>query len=190
MRDGEHDEITGKPGNLKGAMNWIDQLRKDPVGAGLVDTNLRAAMFIVSPPEFRRADITPRLAWQSVKFAPGAKKSVPEEPGLYAFVVRIPYDGLPPNGWVMYLGQTGDGTSQATLRGRFGQYLSDKRRCKRPAIFYLLNAWDGHLEFFYTPLPTRKADLEHLETQLLGAFRPPFTDRTYPAVYMSPRYAF
>lgn len=170
-------------------MHWTETLMRDPVGAVLVE-NLKAPRFIVSPTEFYRADIVPRLTWKSVKFAPGAKKGVPEEPGLYAFVVRIPFDGLPPHGWVMYIGQTGDGSSAATLRGRFGQYLRDKRVCKRAAIFFMLNAWDGDLEFFYSPLPARKADLENLETQLLGAFRPPFTDRTYPAAFMSPRHAF
>jgi hypothetical protein len=171
-------------------MQWVEALLKDPVGASLVDTNLRAVGFIISPKEFHRADIAPKLAWQSVKFAPTAKKSVPEEPGLYAFVVRVPYDGLPLHGWVMYIGQTGDSSSGATLRGRFGQYLRDKKVPKRPPIFYMLNAWDGCLDFYYTPLPNRKAELVKLETQLLGAFRPPFTDRTYPASYMSPRHAF
>lgn len=162
----------------------------DPVGASLVDTNLRAVSFIISPTEFHRANLTPKLAWQSVKFSSTAQKSIPEEPGLYAFVVRIPHDGLPPHGWVMYIGQTGDSASAATLRSRFGQYLRDKKKPKRPTIFYMLNAWDGSLDFYYTPLPSRKAELVKLETELLGAFRPPFTDRTYPASYMSPRHAF
>jgi hypothetical protein len=90
----------------------------------------------------------------------------------------------------MYIGQTGDGASSATLRSRYGQYLRDQRVCKRAMVFLMLNLWDGHLEFFFTPQPRRKADLETMETQLLGAFRPPFTDRTYPASYMSPRHAF
>lgn len=170
-------------------MHWSENLLRDPVGAVLIE-NFKAPKFIVSPSEFHRADVVPRLAWKSVKFGAAAKGSIPEEPGLYAFVVRIPFDGLPPHGWVMYIGQTGDGTSSATLRSRFGQYLRDKRVCKRAMVFLMLNLWDGHLEFFFTPLPSRKAELEALETQLLGAFRPPFTDRTYPAAYMSPRHAF
>jgi hypothetical protein len=170
-------------------MHWTEALLHDPVGAVLVE-NFKAPKFIVSPTEFHRADLVPRLAWKSVKFAPGSKKDVPEEPGLYAFVVRIPHDGLPPHGWVMYIGQTGDGSSSATLRDRFGQYLRDKRACKRAMVFLMLNMWDGNLEFFYSPLPSRKSELEQLETQLLGAFRPPFTDRTYPASFMSPRHAF
>lgn len=171
-------------------MSWIDTLRKDPVGTSLIDTQTRSATFVISPPEFKRADINPRLNWQSVKFGPTAKSKVPEQPGLYAFVVRIPFEGLPTHGWVMYIGQTGDGSSNATLRSRFGQYLRDKKTPKRPKVFYMLNAWDGDLEFFYAPEPGRKADLEKLETELLGAFRPPFTDRTYPASYMSPSNAF
>ena len=171
-------------------MDWIETLRKDPVGASLIDTQTQSANFVISPAEFHRADVNPRLSWRSVKFAPSAKSKVPEQPGLYAFVVRIPFDGLPTHGWVMYIGQTGDRTSKATLRSRFGQYLGDKKKAKRPKVFYMLNAWDGSLEFFYAAEPGRKADLEKIETALLGAFRPPFTDRTYPASYMSPSNAF
>ena len=170
-------------------MHWSEKLLRDPVGAVLLE-NFKAPRFIVSPAEFHRADFRPRLAWQSVKFTKASHGSIPEEPGLYAFVVRIPFDGLPQHGWVMYIGQTGDGTSSATLRSRYGQYLRDQRACKRAMVFLMLNLWDGHLEFFFTPQPRRKADLETMETQLLGAFRPPFTDRTYPAAFMSPRHAF
>ena len=171
-------------------MHWSEELTRDPAGAKLVDNQLQSATFIVAPADFHRANIVPPLSWQSVKFGPSAQKSVPEEPGLYAFVVRILHAGLPPHGWVMYIGQTGDGTSDATLRGRFGQYLQEKKKFKRARVFFMLNAWDGHLEFFFSPLPTRKAELVKLETQLLGAFRPPFTDRTYPATYLSPSHAF
>lgn len=171
-------------------MSWIDALKKDPVGASLIETQTHRATFVISPSEFQRADIVPRLVWKSVKFTTAGKNGVPKEPGLYAFVVSIPFDGLPPHGWVLYIGQAGDGSSAATLRSRFGQYLRDKRVPNRAAIYYMLNAWDGSLDFFFAPLPTRKAELENLETQLLGAFRPPFTDRTYPAAFMSPRHAF
>ena len=170
-------------------MHWSEKLLRDPVGAVLLE-NFKAPRFIISPTEFHRADFNPRLAWHSVKFAKAAQGSIPQEPGLYAFVVRIPFDGLPPHGWVLYIGQTGDGASGADLRSRYGQYLRYQRVSKRAMVFLMLNLWDGHLEFFFTPQPSRKADLVTMETQLLGAFRPPFTDRTYPASYMSPRHAF
>lgn len=169
----------------------MDKLLNDPAGASLIDTQTRSATFTISPPEFGRADISPRLQWQSVKFSPASKRMIPTEPGLYAFVVRIQHEGLPPNGWVMYIGQTGDGASSATLRSRFGQYLQNKEKPRgRPKVFFMLNAWDESLEFFFAPEPGRKMQLEQLETELLGAFRPPFTDRTYPASYMSPSNAF
>ena len=122
-------------------MHWSEELTRDPAGASLVDNQLQSATFIVVPAEFHRAKVVPPLSWHSVKFGPAAKKSVPEEPGLYAFVVQIPYAGLPPHGWVMYIGQTGDGTSDATLRGRFGQYLQEKKKFKRARVFFMLNAW-------------------------------------------------
>lgn len=172
-------------------MSWTDTLSKDPAGASLLDTQTRSATFIISPREFSRANIRPPLSWKSVSFAPSSKGKVPQEPGLYAFVVRIQFPGLPMHGWVLYIGQTGHGSSGATLRSRFGQYLDNKRKPRgRHKVFYMLNAWDGSLEFFYAPEPARKAQLKKLETQLLGAFRPPFTDLTYPAAYLSPSNAF
>ena len=91
----------------------------------------------------------------------------------------------------MYVGQAGAGKSNHTLRARFGNYLANQRTSKgRHRIFYMLNAWGASLEFHYAPLPTRKRDLIQLETRLLDALRPPFTDRTYSATYLSPRHAF
>jgi len=171
-------------------MSWRDKLRNDPAGAAMIDNQDYSVNFIVCPTHWGLAEIDPQLSWNSVKFDPGQKHRVPTDPGLYAFVVRIPYLGLPVHGWVMYIGQTGGGDSLKTLRQRFGEYLHSKTSNRRPRIFYLLNAWDGHLEFFYAPLPDRKTELVNIETNLLGAFRPPFTDRTYPATYMSPSHAF
>jgi hypothetical protein len=91
----------------------------------------------------------------------------------------------------MYIGQAGAGASDNTLRARFGKYLANKRALLgRARVYYMLNNWDTHLEFFYSPLPSRKHELVGLETRLLDAFRPPFTDRTYSATYMSPSHAF
>lgn len=171
-------------------MSWQDNLRNDPAGAALLDNQLQSVNFIISPAGWHLADIAPRAQWRSVKFEKTKKDQVPDEPGLYAFVVKIPYEGLPPHGWILYVGQSGHGTSTNTLKERFGEYFHDKEHSRRPKVYYFLNAWDGHIEFHFASLPGRKAELLELETKLLGAFRPPFTDRTYPATYMSPAHAF
>lgn len=172
-------------------MSWQDALKNDPAGAVLIDNQAYSVTFIVAPTTWHQADIQPPIAWQCVKFLAAEKKNVPLAPGLYAFVVKIPVPGTPTHGWVMYIGQAGDGTSSNTLRSRFGDYLANKRTIKgRARVYYMLNTWDAHLEFFFSPLPARKHELEQLETRLLDAFRPPFTDRTYSATYMSPSHAF
>lgn len=172
-------------------MSWQDVLKNDPAGRVLIDNQNYSVTFIVAPPEWHQANIKPALTWQSVKFLPTEKKKVPPHPGLYAFVARVPVLGTPTHGWIMYIGQAGDGTSSNTLRDRFGNYLANKRAIKgRPRVYFMLNTWDMHLEFFYSALPTRKHELKQLETCLLDAFRPPFTDRTYSATYMSPSHAF
>ena len=172
-------------------MSWQDALKNDPAGTVLIDNQTYSVNFIVAPTHWHQADIQPPLTWQAVKFLDVEKKNVPLEPGLYAFVVRVPVPNTLPHGWVMYIGQTGDGHSKNTLRERFAAYLANKKSLRgRARVYFMLNNWDGHLEFFYTPLPARKHELEQLETCLLDAFRPPFTDRTYSATYMSPSHAF
>lgn len=172
-------------------MSWQDALMNDPAGAVLIANQTYSVNFIVAPTTWHQADIKPRLAWKSVRFLASEKKNVPPKPGLYAFVAKIPIGGTPTHGWVMYIGQAGAGTSSNTLRARFGDYLANRSAIKgRARVYFMLNTWDTHLEFFYSPLPTRKHELEQLETRLLDAFRPPFTDRTYSATYMSPSHAF
>lgn len=172
-------------------MSWQDALKNDPAAAPLIDNQMYSVNFILAPTYWHHADIKPPLAWQSVKFLASKKKDVPLEPGLYAFVVKIPFSGTPNHGWILYIGQAGDGSSSNTLHARFGDYLANKNALKgRARVYYMLNNWDTHLEFYYSPLPTRKHELVQLETRLLDAFRPPFTDRTYTATYLSPSHAF
>jgi hypothetical protein len=172
-------------------MSWQDVLLKDPAGASLIDNQAYSVNFIVAPAHWHKANVPPLFTWQSVQFDPAERVNVPKDPGLYAFIARIRVGSVPTHGWVMYIGQTGDGTSAGNLRTRFGHYLDNKDAVKgRHRIYFMLNNWDTYLDFFFAPLPHRKNELTKLETDLLDAFRPPFTDRTYSATYLSPRHAF
>ncbi len=170
--------------------DWIEQLSKDPVGAALIDNKLLTVGFTLDPKSWPSADISPPFHWDSVEFNEANAKNIPEEPGLYAFVLQLPYSGLPPHGWVMYIGESGHGDSKHNLRARFKNYHAEQKKFKRIQTFLMLNAWKGHLLFFYTILPSRKHELKDLETKLLDAFRPPYSRGGYSASLLKPQAAY
>jgi DNA sulfur modification protein DndB len=165
--------------------NWMETLSKDPVGAALMGKKLLTVSFTIDSESWVNADMTPPFQWDSVEFKKANAKDVPTEPGLYAFVLRLPYDGLPPHGWVMYIGESGHGDSKHNLRERFKNYHAEQKKFKRAQTFFMLNAWKDKLLFFYTKLPSRKHELKDLETKLLDAFRPPYSRGGYSASLIS-----
>jgi len=169
---------------------WIEELSKDPVGAALIEKKLLNVSFTIDSKSWANADITPPFHWDSVEFNEANAKDVPTEPGLYAFVLRLPYAGLPSHGWVMYIGESGHGKSKHNLHKRFLNYLAEQKQYKRTSTYFMLNAWKNQLLFFYTELPSRKHELKNLETKLLDAFRPPYSRGGYSATLFAPQAAF
>ncbi|GAC1466398.1 MAG: hypothetical protein NVSMB70_12030 [Chamaesiphon sp.] len=170
--------------------DWMEQLSKDPVGAALMEKKLLSITFTLDPTTWENADISPPFEWNVVEFNEANLKAVPENPGLYAFVLRLPYAGLPPHGWVLYIGESGHGTSSHNLRKRFKNYHDEQKKFKRQNTFFMLNAWKDQLLFYYTELPSKKSQLKDLETKLLDAFRPPYSRGGYSASLNKPQAAF
>lgn len=170
---------------------WIEQLLKDPVGGAILAANkLYKVDFVINPDAWGSANIAPPFLWESVEFQEEKVEEIPTDPGLYAFVLRLPYDGLPGHGWVLYIGETGHGDSKHNLRARFKNYHAERRKLKRQNVYFMLNAWKDHLHFFYTRLPDRKHELKTLETKLLDAFKPPYVTSGYSGALMSPQKAY
>jgi hypothetical protein len=111
----------------------------------------------------------PAFSWVSHPFNAKSKKKIPEEKGLYTFVVS-PNIAQHCCSYLMYVGVA----AKQTLRKRFGQYLSDKRNPNaRPQIVRLLNKYsDKNLFFCCVSLPTAN-NLKKLEEDLIEAFLPP-----------------
>lgn len=170
--------------------DWMEILSKDPVGAALMGKKLLTVSFTLDSTTWASADITPPCHWESVEFNEANANNVPTEPGLYAFVLRLPYAGLPSHGWVMYIGESGHGDSKHNLRARFKNYHAEQKKYKRAQTFFMLNAWKDNLLFFYTKLPSRKHELKDLETKLLDAFRPPYSRGGYSASLLAPQAAY
>jgi hypothetical protein len=175
-------------------MSSIDRLAKllaaDPAAAEVLENKVYKATFVLNPHAWSKQDIDPVWKWASVRFEVASASSLPDAPGLYAFVLRVPFKGLPEHGWVLYLGETGDSSSKHTIKKRFRDYLREKNNRKRLDIHMMLNVWDDNLEFFYLPLPSEKHRLKHLETRLLDTLKPPFTKQGYSAQEQAPQSAF
>lgn len=113
------------------------------------------------------------LNWQKVKFDAAGKAHVPEERGLYIFTLEVENLGLPPHGYIMYIGITGN-TSNANLRKRYAQYLLEaKKGTGRPLVVFMLNEWKGDLFFNFIPVPDKTVDLAVIEQSFINTVIPP-----------------
>jgi len=73
----------------------------------------------------------------------------------------------------MYIGITGARSGTRTLRDRYKDYLREKSRNKRPAVFYMLNKYENDLFFYYVSICDPHIDLAQLEIALNDAIIPP-----------------
>ena len=109
--------------------------------------------------------------WVGNEFPPNPRKKIPKKPGVYVFVVRTDIFNFPHASGLFYVGKA------TNLYERIGAYITDvnkrKLRTKRPLVWRMLNAWDGHLQYFYT-ITSDVAAAKVLEDQMLNAFIPPF----------------
>lgn len=129
------------------------------------------------------------LDWQKVKFDASNRAAVPEGRGIYAFVVEHNDSELPPHGYVMYVGISGD-RSEHNLRKRYGDYLREKKIQKRVRVHYMLNNWSGCLFFHYAVVSDKRVNLHKLEKGVSDALMPPFSTNDFSAKVRQSRRAF
>lgn len=139
---------------------------------------------ILMPAQWRSFVPATPLDWCKVLFNDGNKEHVPEQRGIYAFVVQFQDHSalpiaLPPHGYVMYAGITG-ATADRTLRDRYGDYLRDQRRAKRLPIWLMLNKWKDDMYFYYAPVAA-EFDLATAEIALNDAIIPPYVTNDFSA---------
>ena len=121
------------------------------------------------------------LAWEKVRFDELNHGSVPQERGIYVFTAELFPCKLPPHGYILYVGITGD-DSEANLYKRYAQYLRNlKNEDGRPAVYYMLDNWAGDLFFNFVRLPDKKVDLGKIEKAIINATIPPVNKRDLDA---------
>lgn len=153
------------------------------------ELKIYAKDFTLSPKQLRTFSTTAKLDWKKVKFTPGNHKSVPVARGIYAFVVEHNVSQLPPHGYVMYVGITGD-TGKHNLRRRYGNYLRDKLVDKRAGIHYMLNNWAASIYFHYAVVADKRYRLATLETNMTDALIPPYNSKDFSAEVRKAKKAF
>lgn len=145
--------------------------------------------FILHPRLLGECKIKTTLSWRKVKFDRKARSLIPATRGIYAFTVEQNNIGLPPHGYVMYIGIAGT-KGNGSLHTRYMDYLGEAKRMKRPKIYYLLRDYEPVLYFHYAEVLNQQIDLGKLETDMTGALLPPCNDIDLPADIRKARKAF
>ena len=131
--------------------------------------------FILSADRFKGPPIPGSLVWTTIShFTVAQIPSIIAKPGVYAFSVVNRRGGMPPHGYVLYVGQTGAKKNARTLRQRAREYLNEKRTGKRRHVWDFLNKWSGHLSFHFAKLDPNSYDLEEVEKLLNDSLLPPY----------------
>lgn len=122
------------------------------------------------------------LNWQHVKFDSANLKTIPQDSGVYAFVVKSSHNDLPNLSYLMYIGIAGyKKTSPRSLRDRYKNYLKEEVDVIRPKVHHMLNKYQGHVYFCYVSVDKNKCELQELEKMLNDALIPPCNENDFSA---------
>jgi len=107
--------------------------------------------------------------WDIHPFAPSEVHNIPDENGLYTFLIQPSIALHPACSYLMYVGMA----EEQSLRDRFRDYLQEKRDNKgRRKIVRLLNKYPDNLFFCCTAVQSG-LPLETIEKALISAYIPP-----------------
>lgn len=139
---------------------------------------------IMVPRRWSSLSLQQTLSWSVFPFNDGSRSLIPDQQGVYAFLILPGVAGDLNVSYLMYLGETG-----RTLRERFGEYLVEARSDKiRPKLLRILPLYPDHLVFACAPLPANIVPKD-VESALIEALLPPGNDDV-PATVRRPRKAF
>lgn len=136
--------------------------------------------FLLSPSRWRSSRVMTPLSWTFLPFSAANRAHIPNNPGVYAFIVRHVNSHFPDHGFIMYIGITGFGDSGRTLHDRYGDYLREQERNKRPKVHYMLKKYSEDIHFAYSVVAPG-IDLEQLELDLNDAIIPPVVVKDFTA---------
>jgi hypothetical protein len=139
---------------------------------------------VMVPRLWSACSIPLNLSWSLFAFSESSRNQIPEQQGIYAFLIVPAVAGNINVAYLMYIGET-----DRTLRVRFGEYLVEARSNRiRPKLLRILPLYPDHLVFACATVPAGVIPKD-IETKLIEAFLPPGND-DIPATVRRPRRAF
>lgn len=118
-----------------------------------------------------------KLYWKKYKFTKDNKKNIPECKGIYAFIFQSNINNLPTHGYILYIGIVSK--SERTLKQRYGEYLLEQRKLKRPKVSTMLSKFADGLRFYFSEVDPEQVDLGQLEVELASAVIPPAVTKDF-----------
>lgn len=131
--------------------------------------------FLLWPKLWQKWNPPVTLKWRGKPFSGASRSSIPNTPGVYAFVLQPRVPPGVPHSVLMYVGM-----SDRPLRQRFGEYLREMADpTGRPAINTMLQMYEGYLHFYCAPV-IKPGKPKEIEDHLLETLAPPM-NKQYPA---------
>jgi len=133
---------------------------------------LHTHQMVMWPKLWKQLRLSVALEWSHYPFSAASAQSIPDQPGVYAFLIKPSEAGSLGAAYLMYIGETERG-----LRTRFKEYLLESASERiRPKLLRILPLYTGYLEFACAPVPSLVTPRD-VETTLIGAFLPPGNDK-------------
>ena len=136
--------------------------------------------FCLWPTKWTTYNLPNPFNWEIHPFQRDQIKNIPNEPGIYSFVIQPGIASHPYCSYLMYIGQT-----ERTLRVRFRDYLYERQNPGgRRRILRLLNKYQGYLHFCCSTI-AKTEQIGEIEKALRTAFLPPCNADAYTSAHSS-----
>ncbi|MDE0484515.1 MAG: GIY-YIG nuclease family protein [Candidatus Poribacteria bacterium] len=131
--------------------------------------------FTMWPKRWISYNLSDQFNWEIHPFQQDQKDNIPNQPGIYSFVIQPGIATYPHSTYLMYIGST-----MRTLQGRFEEYFDEQNKpTGRPLILDCLNDYQGYIHFCCSVIG-QKERIDEIEKALIKAFLPPCNDQ-FPA---------
>ncbi len=128
--------------------------------------------FTLCPAQYARSNDLPALTWHSFKYTEHEAQILPDEQGVYMFMVQFSGANLPTNSYVMYVGKAGDIGSNNTIAKRFRDYVNPSGYSGRIKVSKMIKHFSEHLVYYYATIPANQSTAD-VEQALADIFIPP-----------------
>jgi len=135
------------------------------------DYKLHVRKFFLYPDYWKDANksINIKLEWNAYEFSSRNRENIPEEKGIYGFVLKPQYQNFFDTAYLFYFGKT-----NRTLKIRFQEYLDDQagKGKPRPKVYEMLNLYRESLYFYFASIDSDKS-ISECEEKVINTFVPP-----------------